>query len=84
MRKSRNIISLSVLASVVLLAANAHAKSENAVVRLLNSRSSGSLTTYASAAEEVAEGAHNGNKLYGYVLALISREPNAPEAARID
>lgn len=84
MRKSRNIISLSVLASVVLLAANTHAKSENAVVRLLNSRSSGSLTTYASAAEEVAEGAHNGNKLYGFVLALISREPNAPEAARID
>lgn len=80
----RHSVILPVFAAIVFSAANAPAKSENAVVRLLNSRASGSLTTYAKAAEEVAEGAHNGNKLYGYVLALVSREPNAPEAARID
>lgn len=84
MRNTKRIVSLSILASIALLSAGVFAESENAVVRLLNSRSSGSLTTYAKAAEEVAEGAHNGNKLYAYVLALISREPNAPEAARVD
>lgn len=69
---------------IVLCAGSVCAESANAIVRLLNSRSSGSRKGYEKAAEEVAKEAHAGRPVYGYVLALVSRERNAPPAAKMD
>ena len=73
----------------VLLAAAAFAMAAcgdqaNAIVRLLNSRASGSPKGYADAAAEIAADAAAGKPLQGFVLAIISREPDAPPAARMD
>ena len=62
----------------------AQADPANAIMRLLNSRASGSRTEYAEAAVEVAEKAKAGSPVYGFVLALVSREHDAPEAAKMD
>ena len=56
----------------------------NAIVRLLNSRSSGSPRGYADAAAEVAVAAAEGKTLQRFVLAIVSREHDAPDAARLD
>ena len=66
------------------LALTAAADPANAIMRLLNSRASGSRKGYAAAAAEVAEAAKAGRPVYGYVLAIISRDPDAPPAARLD
>lgn len=55
----------------------------DAIVQLLNSRASGSYRDYASAAEVVAKAAEAGRPLQQFVLALVSQEPSAPEAARL-
>ena len=60
------------------------AKPADAVERLLNSRAAGSRRAYAAAAEEVAAAAKAGAPLQCYVLALVSRDEDAPPAARID
>ena len=73
------------IASVAMAAAaTAYADSANALIRLLNSRASGSPRGYAEAAEEVARDAAAGHPLQGYVLAIVSRDPDAPPAARLD
>lgn len=69
---------------LALGAFGASAESANAIVRLLNSRASGSRKGYERAAEEVAKSAREGKTVHGYVLALVSRDPNAPAAARMD
>ena len=56
----------------------------DAVLRLLNSRSSGSPRAYAEAAKEVAAQAKAGKAVYAFVLGLVSRESNVPPAARLD
>ena len=56
----------------------------NAIVRLLNSRASGSPKGYADAAVEVAAAAAEGKPLQRFVLAVVSREHDAPDAARLD
>ncbi len=56
----------------------------NAIVRLLNSRASGSPKGYADAATEVAKAAAEGKPLQRFVLAVVSKERDAPEAARLD
>jgi len=73
-----------VLATALLAGWAAQADPANAIMRLLNSRASGSRTEYAAAAEEVAEKATSGSPVYGFVLALVSRERDAPKAARMD
>jgi TPR repeat protein len=65
------------------LAAHA-ANPSDAVLRLLNSRASGSPRAYAEAAEEVAAQAKAGKAVYAFVLGLVSRERNAPPVARLD
>lgn len=55
----------------------------NAILRLLNSRASGSPRGYAEAAKEVAVQAEEGKAVYAFVLALVSREKDAPPAAKI-
>lgn len=71
------------LAASALLALAASAAPDNPIVRLLNSRASGSPRTYAEAAAEVAEGARKDRPVHAFVLALISREPDAPPAAKL-
>ena len=71
-------------AGCLACAAAAGEESANAVLRLLNSRASGSTRGYAEAAAEVAEQARKGKPVYAFVLALVSREPDAPPAARLD
>ena len=75
------IISLFAVVAMSLAAADNQA---NALVRLLNSRASGSPKGYADAAAEVAAAAAEGKPLQRFVLAIVSRDRDAPEAARID
>ena len=62
----------------------ANADPADAIMRLLNSQSSGSLRAFEQAAEEVAEQARLGRPVYAYVLALVSQQPSPPPAARLD
>lgn len=60
------------------------ADSSNAILRLLNSKASGSMRGYAEAAAEVAEEARKGRTVYEFLIAVISRDPEAPAAAKLD
>lgn len=88
MRKVSGMHRNRFFASMFILALSAGlaliADPANAIMRLLNSRASGSKKEYAKAAEEVAEKAKTGSPVYGFVLALVSREPDAPPAAQMD
>ena len=55
----------------------------DAIVRLLNSRSSGSPQRYAAAAAAVAEEAAGGAPLQQFLIAVISRDRDAPRAAKL-
>lgn len=55
----------------------------DAIERLLNSRSGGAPATYSRAAEEVAADAEKGKLLQRFVIALVSRDSDAPPAARL-
>lgn len=72
------------LVLVLVARAEEDEKASNAILRLLNSRAAGSPRGYAEAAEEVAVQAREGKNVYAFVLALASREPDAPPAARLD
>ncbi len=80
----RNVLRTAILTGALLAGLVVQADPANAIMRLLNSRASGSRKGYADAAVEVAEKAKTGNPIYGFVLALISRDPEAPPAARLD
>jgi len=56
----------------------------DAIVRLLNSRSSGSPRLYAASATAVAEEAARGKPLQQFLVAVLSAEPDAPLALKID
>ena len=71
-------------AACCLAAVCASASPENAIMRLLNSKASGSVRGYAEAAEEVAKAAAEGRPVYAFVLALVSQMPSPPPAARLD
>lgn len=58
-------------------------KSSNAIIRLLNSRAAGSVRAYEDAAKTVRKDADSGETLQQFVLAVISRDADAPEAARL-
>ena len=75
---------VGILALALLAGLSAQADPANAIMKLLNSRASGSRKEYAKAAEEVAQKAKEGIPVYGFVLALVSREQEAPPAARMD
>lgn len=71
-------------AAFCIAAASLFADPANAIMRLLNSRASGSYRGYCQAAEEVAQAAKDGRPVYAFVLALISRDRDAPPAARLE
>jgi len=56
---------------------------QDALSRLLDTRTGTSPKIYASAAEKVREEAEEGGVLQQYVLAIIAADANAPEAARL-
>lgn len=58
-------------------------KSSNAIIRLLNSRAAGSPRAYEEAARIVREDAEKGGVLQQFILAVISRDADAPESARL-
>ena len=72
---------LAALAAGTVLGAS---KTSAAITRLLNSRAAGSPKGFAEAAEIVAKDAAEGKPVQQFVLALVSRDRNAPEAARLD
>ncbi len=80
----KRLIRLWCAVAAALLAVRADADPANAIIRLLNSQASGSTRGFAQAAEEVAAEAKKGRPVYAYVLALVSRTPNPPPAARLD
>lgn len=65
------------------LAAPPGGNSAAALVRLLNSRASGSPKDYAEAAAIVAADAKAGYPLQQFVIAQVAEEKDAPEAARL-
>ena len=77
---------IRLLCAVAMALAVSHASADpaNAIMRLLNSQASGSARGFVKAAEEVAAEAKRGRPVYAYVLALVSRMPNPPPAARLD
>ena len=77
----KRVLAIAVACAAVLAA---KADTANALIRLLNSRAAGSPRGYAEAAAEVAKDAAAGKPLQCYVLAIISRDPKAPPAARLD
>ena len=79
----RRIVRLLCAAAIALAASCVCADPANAIMRLLNSQASGSVNGFATAAEEVAAQAKMGRPVYAYVLALVSRMPNPPPAARL-
>lgn len=58
-------------------------KSANALLRLLNSRAAGSPRAYEEAAKIVREDAERGGVIQRFVLAVVSRDEDAPAAARL-
>ena len=80
----RMAVRAGILIGALLAGWTVQADPANAIMRLLNSRASGSRKGYADAAAEVAEKAKAGSPVYGFVLALVSRDPDAPPAARLD
>lgn len=79
---ARNRLAIA-FAVTALAAAACAADTSSAIIRLLNSRASGSPRGYAEAAKTVAEDAAKGRPLQQFVLALVSEEKTAPEAARL-
>ena len=75
------------LPSIRVLLANA--SQTNAIMRLFDSRASGSVRGFMQAAEDVATESKTAKEesirsLYAYVLALVSRTPSLPPAARLN
>ena len=79
MKKFLVILAVAGLVSGLVAAPNR----AQAIMQLLNSRSSGSPKGYADAAVVVAEDAAQGRPLQQFVLALVSQEPGAPAAERL-
>ena len=80
----KRLIRLLCAVAMALAVSHASADPANAIMRLLNSQASGSARGFVKAAEEVAAEAKRGRPVYAYVLALVSRMPNPPPAARLD
>ena len=80
----KRLVRILCATAVALMVSCANADPANAIMRLLNSQASGSVRGFEQAAEEVAEQAKKGRPVYAYVLALVSRMPSPPPAARLD
>lgn len=58
-------------------------RSSDAIIRVLNTKTAGSPAAYAKAVAVVAEDAKEGRILQQFLIALLSREKDAPAEARI-
>jgi len=81
----RDFFAISLAAALSAVSYAAYAVGEaDAIARLLNSRSSGSPRLYAASATAVAEEAARGKPLQQFLVAVLSTEPDAPVALRLD
>ena len=71
---------IALILSIAAFSMAAFGTQANAIVRLLNSRASGS----PKGSAEVAAAAAEGKPLQRFVIAVVSRDHDAPEAAKID
>ena len=83
MRKRPSVILASLFISAQLFAAPKFGVSQ-AILKLLNSRAAGSPRDFEEAAEIVAKDAAEGKSVQQFVLAVVSRDANVPEVARLD
>ena len=70
-------------AFVLAFAAQASGKSSDAIVKLLNSRASGSRSEFREAAKIVAEDAKEGRPLQQFVIALVANDRDLPRKLRL-
>jgi TPR repeat protein len=70
-------------AFVLAFAAQASGKSSDAIVKLLNSRASGSRSEFREAAKIVAEDAKEGRPLQQFVIALVTHDRDLPRKLRL-
>ena len=70
-------------AFVLAFAVQAAGKSSDAIVKLLNSRASGSRSEFREAAKIVAEDAKNGRPLQQFVIALVANDRDLPRKLRL-
>lgn len=75
------ILFFSVLLSLFSL--EAASNSSEAIIRVLNKKNAGSVESYEKAVETLVEDAKLGKPLQQFLIALISREKDAPSIARI-
>lgn len=78
------ILVLAALVFAMGLSAAPKSAAAQAILKLLNSRAAGNPREFAEAAEVVAKEASSGKALHQFVLALVSRDRDAPPAARLD
>lgn len=84
MRCKAAILVLAALVFAMGLPAAPKSVAAQAILKLLNSRAAGNPREFAEAAEIVAKEAASGKALHQFVLALVSRDRDAPPAARLD
>lgn len=71
-------------AFALAFAAQASGKSSDAIVKLLNSRASGSRSEFREAAKIVAADAKEGRPLQQFVIALVANDRDLPRKLRLD
>lgn len=73
------------IASALLLgcALYASTSSSEAIVRVLNTRTAGNVKEFDRAVEKVARDAKEGKVVQQFLMVILSREKNAPKAARL-
>ena len=79
--KAKTTLAAAVFAA--FSAASATDMTRDCALRLLDARAGESPRRYEEAAREVAREAAEGRPLHQFLLALVSKEPDAPESARL-
>ena len=79
----KRIFAAALCALVLVPASFAASKSSDAIVRLLNSRASGSRSEFKEAAKIVAEDAKQGRPLQQFVIALVANDSDLPKKLRL-
>ena len=79
----KRIFAAALCALALVSASFAASKSSDAIVRLLNSRASGSRSEFKEAAKIVAEDAKEGRPLQQFVIALVANDSDLPKKLRL-
>ena len=79
----KRVFSAALCALAVVVSSAAADKSSDAIVRLLNSRASGSRSEFKEAAKIVATDAKEGRPLQQFVIALVANDSDLPKKLRL-